>query len=234
MFPLALLNASSAPPDPALTLVLLHFDGADGSTVFTDSVSNYTIQNNSAQVSSFELKNLFTSSGFFNNSGTAPYRSIQTVENFADLRSKDFTLECLVYQTARQFSSNGLFGCSTIITTDTMFDAFINTSGVIGSNVFGSAITHQTVLNLNQAYHIALVRKNNSFNLYVDGVKSTQTVTVLQPYIDSLYLDVGKLHLGCLSPTFASHFTGYIDEFRASEGAVYTGNFTPPTAPFTY
>ena len=37
MFPLALLNASSPPVDPALTLVLLHFDGANNSTVFTDS-----------------------------------------------------------------------------------------------------------------------------------------------------------------------------------------------------
>ena len=37
MFPLALLNASSPPVDPALTLALLHFDGANNSTVFTDN-----------------------------------------------------------------------------------------------------------------------------------------------------------------------------------------------------
>ena len=40
MFPLALLNASSPPSppvDPAVTLALLHFDGANNSTVFTDS-----------------------------------------------------------------------------------------------------------------------------------------------------------------------------------------------------
>ena len=234
MFPLALLNQSSPAVDPTLTLALLHFEGADGSTVFTDSVSNYTIQNNSAQVSSFELKNLFTSSGFFNNSGTSPFRSIQTVENFADLRSKDFTAECLIYQTARHFSESGLFNCSTITTTRTLFGAYIDTSGVIKSNVFDSVIAHQTVLNLNQTYHIALVRKNNSFNLYVDGVKSTQTVTVLQSYIDSNYSNVGQLHLGCISTGSASHFTGYIDEFRASEGAVYTSNFTPPTSAFTY
>jgi len=40
MFPLALLNAASPPSppvDPSLTLALLHFDGANNSTVFTDS-----------------------------------------------------------------------------------------------------------------------------------------------------------------------------------------------------
>jgi hypothetical protein len=48
MFPLALLNASSPPVDPAsLTLALLHFDGTDGSTTFVDSsIYNRTISTN--------------------------------------------------------------------------------------------------------------------------------------------------------------------------------------------
>lgn len=33
---------------------------------------------------------------------------------------------------------------------------------------------------------------------------------------------------------FPQQFAGYIDEFRLRKEAVYTGNFTPPTAPFTF
>ncbi len=41
MFPLALLNASSPPVDPALTLVLLHFD-----TDYTDSSQTAAVWSN--------------------------------------------------------------------------------------------------------------------------------------------------------------------------------------------
>ena len=54
MFPLALLNASSPPVDPALTLVLLHFD-----TDYTDSSQTAAVWSNNGDGASISATSKF-------------------------------------------------------------------------------------------------------------------------------------------------------------------------------
>ena len=234
MFPLALLNASSPPPNPLLTLVLLHFTGADGSTTFTNSAPvAYTFINDDAAISSTEIKANFGSSGFFDNSGSIPFRKIESSSTAPDLRNTDFTIECLIYPTALNFTSCEIFGAQRI-NSDLCYAMGIEQStNTLVASFFGSQIIHQTTVTLNTVHHVALVRSGNTFALYLDGIKSTTTLTVIQGTIDT-YIPATTLKIGVGEGGIAAHFTGYIDEFRLRKEAMYLAGFTPPTAPFTY
>ena len=220
--------------DPNLTLLLMHFEGANGSTTFTDSSPvPYAINNTDAQISSFTLKSGFGSSGFFNNSGGSPYRKIESVDVAPDLRNTDFTIECFIHPTALNFFSCEIFGAQRV-NSDLCYACSINqTTNTLITTVFGTEISHQTTISLDTTYHIALVRHNNNFILYLNGVASDSSPQILQSIIDG-YSPTSPLRIGVARAGVASHFTGYIDEFRIRKEAVYTGNFTPPTTPFSY
>ena len=234
MFPLALLNASSPPPNPLLTLVLLHFTGADGSTTFTNSAPvAYTFINDAAAISSTEIKANFGSSGFFDNSGSSPFRKIESSSTAPDLRNTDFTIECLIYPTALNFDSCDIFGAQRV-NGDLCYTILISqATNTLVASFFGEQISHQTTITLNTVHHVALVRSGNTFALYLDGIKSTVTPTVIQGTIDN-YAPSTTLKIGVGRGGIAAHFTGYIDEFRIRKEAMYLAGFTPPTSAFTY
>ena len=107
-----------------------------------------------------------------------------------------------------------------------------NTTHVVEADVFSEAFDHQNTLSFNVLHHIALVRDGLNFNLYIDGVKSTTTRTLLQSVIDT-HVPNQVLAVGGSSGQ-ALVLNGYMDEFRIRKEAIYKTNFTPPTAPFTY
>lgn len=217
--------------DPSLTLILLNFTGADGSTTFTDSSPiPYTFTNNGAQISSFEISSGFGSSGLFNNSGSSPYRYIETDTTAPDLRNTDFTIEASIYPTALNFSRNEIIGAQRV-NGDLCYALSIGASNGLTANFFGTSITHQNTVLLNSKSHVALVRSGDYFTLYLNGVASS-SVFITQTTVNS-YNTATTLKVGVGVGGSASFYTGYIDSLRIRQEAVYTGNFTPPTAPFT-
>lgn len=234
MFPLGVLKKQKPAPDPNLTLLLMHFEGANGSTTFTDSSPvPYAIINTDSQISSFTLKSGFGSSGFFNNSGGSPYRKIESVDVAPNLRNTDFTIECFIHPTALNFFLCEIFGAQRG-NGDLCYACSINqTTNTLITTIFGTEISHQTTISLDTTYHIALVRHNNNFILYLNGVASDSSPSILQSIIDG-YSPTSPLRIGVARGGVAAHFTGYIDEFRIRKEAMYLANFTPPTAPFTY
>jgi hypothetical protein len=78
----------------------------------------------------------------------------------------------------------------------------------------------------NTWYHFACVKQGNTYKFYVNGGLQGATVTsALMPVKNTAPLRIGG---------FASSlFSGYIDEFRFSNGiARWTANFTPPNQPY--
>lgn len=76
-------------------------------------------------------------------------------------------------------------------------------------------------------YHIAIVRNGNVWTLYKNGTSiATQTVSATYPdYAAPLTFGYGIL----------GGFAGHLDEFRVSKGiARWTSNFTPPTQAYSY
>jgi hypothetical protein len=77
-----------------------------------------------------------------------------------------------------------------------------------------------------------VTRSGGSLHLFVDGVEDTNSVSNAGLNIPSADITaVGKL---VENGEGASYFAGYIDEFRIVQGeAIFTGNFAPPTAPYS-
>ena len=81
-------------------------------------------------------------------------------------------------------------------------------------------------------YHIALVRSSGTSKLYIGGTQVGSSYTDSKDYSTgaSTYVIVGKDS----NVAGTAYFNGYMSNVRIVKGtAVYTGNFTPPTAPLT-
>lgn len=76
--------------------------------------------------------------------------------------------------------------------------------------------------------HVALVRDGEYLTLYVNGMQSVRIKigTVAQRDFGNL-----QCYLGAWQP-INYYYTGYIDELRITDKAIWTGEFTPPTKPY--
>ena len=218
MFPLALLNASSPPVDPALTLALLHFDGANNSTVFTDSSPfNQTVSVVTGTPKISTAMSKFGGSSLYLDGSS----SIQIPNNAnLNLGTGVFTIEFWFYLTS-------------LPSWDALFlqkfgsprqEVSTYPSGELSSGFRYGTITSTTVITAGAWYHVAVVREteNGVIKQYINGVHEGGTIGS-PGSVDN----TGDLTIG-------NRVTGYIDEFRIRKEAMYLTNFTPPTAPFTF
>lgn len=218
--------------------LLLHCNGTDGSTTFTDSSSfGHTVTaNGNAQIDTAQSK-FGGASGLFDGSG-----DYIRVANSADMApgSSDFTIELqfrassysatpqLIGLGNQYISNNAASGLRLIVNSDgTGFILLANTSGT--SWTVNYSVTLGTPLAVDQWYHVALTRSGTALKIYLDGVEVGSTTV-------SGTIKNGGLHLiGAFSlyPSYTAFFNGWIDEVRYTKGVVrYTSSFTPPTAEF--
>jgi len=230
MFPLALLNASSPPVNPAsLTLALLHFD-----TNYTDSSQTAAVWSNSGSGQSISATSKFGAGSLATLGSGGIYTQNPTV--CEPLGSGNWTIEGWFNKTAIGNDTNGLFmfmsGSGQPITlyiengilyAAVRFDASTRTT-----------ISHQTTIVAGEFTHYALVRNGATITLYLNGVAGTTTINsgALSLYPTPFYTFISLAREVEYSTT--THLDGLHDEFRYRREAVYTTNFTPPTAPFTY
>jgi hypothetical protein len=210
----------SAGGDPywANVSLLLHMDGSNGSTTFTDSSSNtlsITVSG-STVLSTTQIKFGTASGSFTNGKLTAPSNSVLSMDG-------DFTLEFWVYQTGNTSPYD------TVVSAASESTFMIrHASGYEGVIVGGSINVANTLsFTLNTWHHIAVVRNAGTYKVFKDGTDITTST-----YTDSSTRDLSGMIIGDSSVS-PRNFVGYIDEFRITKGvARYTSNFTPPTAPF--
>jgi hypothetical protein len=217
--------------------LLLHMDGSNGSTTFTDSSSNAltVTANGGAQISTSQYK-FGGSSGYFDGSGgclTLPDSSAW------DLPS-DFTIEGWIYLTAYSNSYLGYYGAAIVSqyslgSGNAGWELRVNgTSSAYNTiNVYtGSTdLNFAASISLNQWTHIAVSRQGSSIKAFVDGTQAGSTITNSDSFTES---GSRALYIGALNDSnYRFWFNGYIDDLRITKGiARYTSNFTPPTASF--
>ena len=175
-------------------------------------------------------------SGYFDGSGD--YLSV--ADNAAlEPGSGNFTLECWFYvpsgstvsangRTLLSKSNTSSFGPFNIGFNPSTgrLDALSSTSG---SNWEISCSATQTYTTLKGAWHhAAYVRSGSSFTLYIDGVSAATASSS-----SALVNNTDSFMVGYINYP-STYFDGYITNARLVIGtAVYTGTFTPPTAPLT-
>jgi hypothetical protein len=166
-------------------------------------------------------------SGYFN--ASASYLTAPSSAAFTLGTNPTFTLEGWIYLNGAQ----GAYTC--IASTYTDFNTgFVNRwlLGVSSTTVrwwdsAGNFGASSSALNTNQWIHVAVVGNGSSIILYINGVSvATQSVNFS-------YTTQASLKIGGGVPSM-SDFNGYISNLRLVNGtAVYTSNFTPPSAPLT-
>jgi hypothetical protein len=166
----------------------------------------------------------------FDNSGDS-----LTVPDHADfdLGTNSFTIECFAYlQTIGQF--NNIFAVGTDSSNGYRLDISTSNNLRLLAQIGGSwstVITGGTALASNKWYHLVVTRSGNNFDLWVDGIKDTTTVsnsgTITNP---TTQLEIGRLTTNSLN----RNFHGFISNLRFVNGtALYTSDFTPPTRALT-
>lgn len=214
----------------SFTKLMLHCNGTEGSTIFTDSSSSpkTVTANADAQIDTAQKK-FGTASGLFD--GTGDYLSTPDSDDF-HLGSGAFTIDFWV-----RFSS--LAGEQNIYSQRNGADfqrlnwapnrwEFQYEAG--GTSV---GLSKSWTPTINTWYHVAVVRgwggNANDFAICVDGTQIGSTTTDS----DTLNNISAQFIIGVLDGT-GDYFNGHIDEFRWSKGvARWTSNFTPPTGEYT-
>jgi len=213
------------------TSLLLHAEGADGSSSFTDSAisSHVMTAYNGAQIDT-EAFRFGTSSAQFD--GTNDYIDTADHEDW-NVGSNDFTVDFW-------FKRDGGTGayryfCGQYMDTATSGGIYLlmrNTNLIEGGIYYGASYTalqHTSAITDANWHHVAFSRSGNYLRLFVDGINSaTATVTGVTVNNSSSRFAVGRM-----GQYNQDYWKGWIDEFRFSKGiGRWTESFTPPTASY--
>jgi len=211
------------------TKSLLHFEGVDASTTFTDEISaNIWTPAGNAQIDTAQFKfgsasGLFDGSGDYVDgpSGLYPTQDAWTLECFA--RFVNFTAGhpiISVNSGASLFLGPSSFSGGGAQSTTKLALSSNNSTWDI-NNTNGA-----TTLSVDTWYHFALVFSGTTYKLFIGGTEEISVTSSTKIYSTSKTLKLGRFS----SDVWYHH--GWIDEFRFSDTAIYTANFTPPAAPF--
>jgi hypothetical protein len=170
---------------------------------------------------------VYGGSAYFN--GSTDYLTLASNTAF-NIFGGNMTVECW-------FNANILSGSGHLFafveTSTSRESIYFNSSQLTfySVNALGGANNIATsALSPNTWYHMALVKNGATFTLYLNGV-SVGTSTTLYYSIANQSLQIGTYNNASYGPDC---FNGYICDVRVVKGtAVYTSNFTPPTAPLT-
>jgi len=202
---------------PVPNALLLHMNGSNGSTTFTDSSSNaHAMSINGGIVTITTAQSKFDgASGEFNGRLSTPTSSVFTFGG-------DFTIELW----ARRTGNNGNY--DTLVSASSESSLMMRPGGADPGFFFGgygSQFARGFALTLDTWQHVAMVRSGSTVTAYVDGVSIGAITSSATVTCD--FLMFGDSSAG------PRYFKGQIDEVRVTNGkAHYTSAFTPPSAAF--
>jgi hypothetical protein len=170
-------------------------------------------------------------SGYFD--GNGDYLTTSNATAFS-LGSGDFTFEAWVNFSANTDANGDILLSIGDGTSNRPLGIYRDATRVFvdlstgGANI--TVITFNATFAAGAWHHLAVVRNSNTIYCYVNGA-SIGTPTAYSSTLASYTSDV---YVGRVPWNGAADMVGYISNLRLVKGAaVYTSNFTPPTAPLT-
>jgi hypothetical protein len=219
------------------TKLMLHMDGADGSTTFTDSsLSPKTITRyGNAQIDT--AQSVFGgAAGLFDGSGD--YLTIPDSDDW-NFGAGDYTVECWYMPLSltgdaqwrglicQRYSYNSNHSWSLSVDQNNngfLFEWTTNGTDIVSVS-FGGA------LSIGVWYHVSVSRVGATLYCGVAGTVTERTGTSSALYNSSNVIAIGRLNISTTQTTYDIH--GRIDEVRISKGiARWTSDFTPPTSAY--
>lgn len=220
---------ASAATDPSFANVslLLHFDGSDGSTTFTDSSSNAHTVTAVANAQIDTAQSMFGgASGLFD--GTLDRITIPTHSSFSGIGTGDFTVEFWARYNAGGVSHT-FFDMGYTSASSLLLQTDSGASGSIKLKVWAAAVniaTESTGASTGVWYHYSVTRTGTTLKIFRDG---TETASVTS---SASFSNTSTIGIGARSSDGAAALNGWLDEMRVTKGVGrYTGSFTP-SGPF--
>lgn len=219
-------------------VLLMHFNGANNSTTFTDECGRAITRYGDAKISTTQSK-FGGASGYFDGSGD--YVQIEDSELF-NFGSGDFTIEMWIYPTALPSSEYwwSLICQRTTNRINHSFSFYLAPTGIpegfISNSGDGRSGTNAWVtghaVSSNTWTHLAVTRASGTLRIFQNGIlKNTNASANFSIYNSSATIKIGAFDE---PPWSNSYFQGYMDEVRVTrEYARYLTDFVPPTAPYT-
>jgi len=217
------------------TVLMLHSNGADGSTDFVDSSSsNHTVTAiGNSQIDTSQYK-FGGASGLFD--GNGDYLTIPDSTDWY-FGSGDFTIDLW-----GKFNSIPTGTYSTLVSQGDgsnywLFSGLV-TEGIHriyflryhpGEPYIIMTRAASSDFEMGTWYHLALVRNGNIFRIYRDGIQvgPDEESTITMPDLAS------NLNIAFWDYYTGQYLDGWMDEVRISKGiSRWTSNFTPPTSEY--
>lgn len=219
----------------ANTKLLLHFDGADASTTFTDSnvggsTKTFTAVGN-AQIDT--AQSVFGgASGLFD--GTGDY--IHATDHADFEVSGDYTIDFRIRPNVLAGADRCVVSKSDSSGAGKYFGPYvIRYETASGNLVFYSSSDGATwdianaqsfgAISTATWYHIAVARNGNDYGLFKDGALIASFSSSLTPINNAENFQIARF-------VDTNDWNGWIDEFRISNIARWTSAFTPPTSAY--
>lgn len=206
-------------------VLLLHMDGTNNSTTFTDSSSSAKTVTASGDAKISTARSQWGgASGLFDGSGDYLSSASNAAWSFG---TGDFAVECWVYRT----SAPSLASIMGVGYTTGGFGLAIDSSHQVCVTRPGTAIDHTFAASvpMNAWCHIAVARSGTSLRCWVDGVQKGSTASNSTNYAQ------GELVIGMDGDKANQGFIGSIDDLRITKGSArgYTSaSIAVPTAAF--
>lgn len=232
-------GGGGGPTDPNFSNVssLLHFDGSDGSTTFTDQKGVSWSVNGNAQIDT--AQSVFGgASGLFDGSGDW----IQAADSAAwQFGSGSFTVECR-YRTANASADQAIFtyGAATISGGANIGWALSHFGASLAGKVRGFfyqgttqyLVDTTTALAADTWYALRFERDGSTLAIYVNG---TREATLALGGGVSVNTGTFNLRIGRYETTTTRYLNGHVDEARITKGVARTSSgasYVVDTSPF--
>lgn len=228
-------TSAGVPGNDAFTKILLHMDGSNGGTTFTDvnaggSSHIWTPTNATTSTSSFKFggASLLGATGYITSPAHADF-NIGTNDAAIDFWLNNNGVGSAGYTFLGQSDSGGNAVSRSVLFTRASGAGVIQVT--ITSSGGAALITLQSTTGFASTStwnHIALTKSGTSFRLFINGTQEDTTKTLASVNASPQPFTIGR------GGDQASGFSAMIDEFRLSVGASrWTANFTPPIGPYT-
>lgn len=199
------------------TICLLHFDDN-----FTDSINNIEPDIRNGDTFSIVKDGKFKGGfkgleGSGSKGGYLSYTLQQT-------NLKTYTIDLWVYIDENQLNNKSQFLCINTTSSSQKLGLYKNGSNYYFTLWSDSGNDTKSEVKINDYNHIAVVSNGTTTEFYINGVKSTRTVSNVTP-----------LNRVILGQAYSSNmYTNcIIDEVRVSDVVRYTDNFTPNNRPYS-
>lgn len=229
------VNITVTVSDPQFNYTTLLLNGETSVTPFIADASTNNFGLTIAGDSKATKFSPYYGDGYYSNlfNGSTDKLSVPASSTLA-FGAGDFTIEAWFYLTGTQTqtyghaiagtydgATNGGWGIVVNRSTDTRALAFVH------ANAWQLSYYPSSYLNINQWYHVAVVRSGTTMTMYLNGA-SVASATYSTTDAVSATCYVGS------QGASSCYFPGYLSNVRMVKGtAVYTGAFTPSTTPLT-